>query len=188
MVGSKLADRQVVDAQKLSISNTRRMEFTAEAEIDRRVDQLTEDELDDMSDAVTPYRGRVTRSLLGRARLVVTVQADDLTQATAVAGAVLRSSAPGRELVSLAIHRSRDFVLVSGLPPTEGWASVSEVAAGTSVSRQAVLQQIASGSLAATKVGSTWIVARAPRRPSAEWRNDDEPVDGARMVAPSRTP
>jgi hypothetical protein len=53
---------------------------------------------------------------------------------------------------------------VSGLPPTDGWSSVSEVAAERAISRQAVLAQIAAGTLPAAKVGTTWVVARGARR------------------------
>ncbi|MGB7363869.1 MAG: hypothetical protein WA931_12595, partial [Rhodococcus sp. (in: high G+C Gram-positive bacteria)] len=102
----------------------------------------------------------VTRSTLGRARLTMTLQAVDFDQAVAVSRAVLRSVAGDRELASLSVLRSSDAQRLSGTPPSDDWLSVSEMAAESGLSRQAVLHQISSGRLAATKVGTTWIIAR----------------------------
>ena len=140
------------------------MDFTAEAELAAALGDLDTDEIDLLAMAVAPFRGRLTRSHLGRARLMITVPADSLTQAVTVASVLLRDLADGRDLVSLAVRTSRDHESVAGLPPTDGWSSVSEVAAERAISRQAVLAQIAAGTLPAAKVGTTWVVARGARR------------------------
>ncbi|MBM7416756.1 MULTISPECIES: hypothetical protein [Nocardiaceae] len=140
------------------------MDFTAEAELSGALDDLDAAEIDSLASAVAPFRGRLTRSHLGRARLVVTLSADGVPQAVTLASALLRDLAGGRDLASLSVRSARDHESVSGLPPTDGWSSVSEVAAERAISRQAVLAQIAAGTLPAAKVGTTWVVARGARR------------------------
>jgi len=99
-------------------------------------------------------------------RLVVTIPADDARQATVLAGAIAASVAPQASLIGLEVITTEEFDRRNGVPPMPDLLSVTQAADALGVTRQAVLQRIASGSLPAARVGEVWaipasVVARA---------------------------
>ena len=91
-----------------------------------------------------------------RAQIIITIEAEDLAQATATARAVLAGfTDQGRlEVMTTAEYDRADA-------PIPQLLSVLQVAAAQGTTRQAVLKRIAAGSLPACKVGNNWVIPAA---------------------------
>lgn len=150
------------------------------------------------------YRPTTSRGPRGHVVVAITVPADTVLQAVQTAGAVLAQAidAPVLTVEALPAEESEKRAGLAHVPPL---LSVSETAAELGVSRQAVLQRIDSGSLAAVRVGSTWAVpasalsaarpAQARRRESlaevaASWEGEGRwpDDDGAPETGPGPMP
>lgn len=109
---------------------------------------------DDLLERLAAFHPAISTSPLGWAEAIITVHAESVVQAVAVAVPVLG------EVVSLTVMTTEEFdrrpVAAERLPEL---LSVTEVAERLGVSRQAVLQRLDSGSLPGVKVGSTWVVS-----------------------------
>lgn len=107
------------------------------------------------------YAPRASADAGGAARVTITVPADTLGQAIRTAEAVFAPSRPtGLEVIPAGLaERRRAGVEVPAL------LSVTEAAERLGVSRQAVLQRVESGTLAATRIGNAWAIPAAALLP-----------------------
>lgn len=148
------------------------MKWMATVTVDQaRVDRAR---LGEFLEALDAYDGILGDSATG-AQAAVKVEADTLAEACAEACAivsdVLGADAVGCQIVTAAAFR-REFGIHPELAEIEvgDLMSVSEAAELLGVSRQAVLGRIASGTLAATKVGREWAISRRDLRPGRPGR------------------
>jgi len=133
-------------------------EYNARIELDSR--DFDEFAVDVLTDVVDEFSGTVARAVHGgRVELLFTVPADTLRMAAITAMSVALTT--GHQIYAAEVlptdefHRRIDAVRVPEL------VSVPEAAEMLAVSRQAVLAQVQSGKLPATKVGDTWAIPRA---------------------------
>lgn len=112
-------------------------------------------------DALAAYHPAIGRSAFGRAEVIITVPAETVAQAAVTATAVLAAAIAPAELLGLEILTTADFDRRAGLEPVPELMSVTEAALALHISRQAVLQRIDAGTLAATRIGTTWAIPAA---------------------------
>lgn len=111
--------------------------------------------LPDMVDTLAEHHAAAWPAGRNTVDLVVTLPADNLRQATATALALLGQVGT---VTSVDVKPTTAFDARNGLAPLPELVSVTDAAAALGVSWQAVLQRLESGSLAGTKVGSTWVI------------------------------
>ncbi len=134
-------------------------EYNVTAETTARLD----DELvDDVLDTLGDYGAVVSRSPRGRAEIVITVPAASLRQAITTALALFDDAlAAHGHVTAVEAMTTREFderAQLPDVPDIPELLSITETAERLEVSRQAVHQRIESGSLPATRVGSTWVI------------------------------
>ena len=112
-------------------------------------------------DALAAYHPAIGRSAFGRAEVIITLPAETVAQAAATATAVIAAAIAPAELLGLEILTTADFDRRTGLEPVPELMSVTEAALALHISRQAVLQRIDAGTLAATRIGTTWAIPAA---------------------------
>lgn len=123
---------------------------------------LNETSAEQLLDRLDGYHPAVGRSFFGRTEAVITLPAETLRQAISTATAVLDTAVAGLgDVVSLEVLTTADFDRRVGLDPVPELVSVTEAAAELGVTRQAVLQRIDSGSLPASRIGTTWGIPRS---------------------------
>jgi excisionase family DNA binding protein len=126
-----------------------------------RIEYATRDDVDDdLLDALAPYHPATGRGVRGHVAAIITLPAENLVQATRTALAVAED-AIAAEVLAIEVLPTAEFDARNGLDPLPELLSVTEAAERLGVSRQAVLQRLESGSLAGTKVGTTWVVQAA---------------------------
>lgn len=133
-----------------------------------RVELDTRDDVDTpLAQALSAYQPTLTRGPRGHVAVTLTVPADSVAQAVQTALAVV-AQASGAGVLGVEALPAAESAKRVGLTPVPPLLSVSEAAAALGVSRQAVLQRIDSGSLAAVRIGSTWAVPEAAVSHAAE--------------------
>lgn len=96
-----------------------------------------------------------------RADITITIPADSLEQAVRTGLAVI-AHATARDVLAVEVLRTDDFDRRNGLAPIPELVSTAEASELLGVSRQAIAQQIERGRFTtATRVGTTWAIARA---------------------------
>lgn len=135
--------------------------------------------------ALAPYSPALARSPHGRMEVVLTLPAQDLTQATRTALAVLADvrTPAGAPMTVYAVEvlPTVEFDRRAHLVEVPPLLSIPQAAAELGISRQAVLKRIEAGSLTATRVGTAWAVPAAAIPPPAE--TDDIPEGSASTAA-----
>lgn len=126
-----------------------------------RVELDTRDDIDtQLATALSAYHPTLSRGPRGHVIVAITLPADTVVQAVHTAVAVV-AQATGTDVLTVEALPAEESAKRAGLTPVPPLLSVSEAAAQLGVSRQAVLQRIDSGSLPATRIGSTWAVPEA---------------------------
>lgn len=126
-----------------------------------RVELNTRDDIDtQLATALSGYHPTLSRGPRGHVVVAITLPADTVVQAVQTAVAVV-AQATGVDVLAVEALPAEESTKRAGLAPVPPLLSVSEAAAQLGVSRQAVLQRIDSGSLPATRIGSTWAVPEA---------------------------
>ncbi|SDB93225.1 DNA binding domain-containing protein, excisionase family [Sanguibacter gelidistatuariae] len=126
-----------------------------------RVELNTRDDIGtQLSTALSAYHPTLSRGPRGHVVVAITLPADSVVQAVQTAVAVV-AQATGADVLAVEALPAEESTKRAGLAPVPPLLSVSEAAAQLGVSRQAVLQRIDSGSLPATRIGSTWAVPGA---------------------------
>lgn len=148
--------------------------YNARVDLDRPAPAGHDDEWTDRAiDGLRGFSPAVSRGLHGGASIDFTLPADDVRQAVTIALSLTADIADGADIVGLELLTTVEFDRRAGAH-MPALLSVSEAAERLGVSRQAVLQRIDTGSLPATKVGSTWAIpegaAPAVRRPVSDAR------------------
>ena len=128
--------------------------FVVEVESTSR--DLSDSAIDHAMTALAEWHPSVGASLAGTLEATLTLPGEDLRQA--VAAGVTAVTAAG--LVPIAVSAKVRDARVGWATPPE-LASVSEAAAALEVTRQRVLQMIATGKLPATRVGNMWAIPRS---------------------------
>ena len=137
--------------------------YNIRAELAASIDTLDEARIDQLLDDLAPYHPATGRSLLGRIELIITLPAENLTQALSSGLAVLERAA-GEPVVVIEAMATTDFDALLGVEPTQRMLSVTEAAEQLGVSRQAILQRIDAGTLPATRVGRAWSIPESAIR------------------------
>lgn len=127
--------------------------YNAIIELDGRVDDKLATALVEQLADHHPAAGR---GLTGHQDVTITVQAENLRQATITALALVQ--AVGHEPWAVQVLPADEFDRRLGLDPVPELLSVTEVANALGVSRSAVQQRIDAGSLPAKRVGNSWAV------------------------------
>ena len=130
------------------------MDFNATATLPRRFDRMSEQEYDDLLECFAAYHPALGAGARGEVEIVLTLPATSLAQAVQTASALLAPLRP----VGLEVITTQAWDARVGIAPVPELLSVTEVAQKQGVSRQAVLQRIASGMLPARRVGSAWAI------------------------------
>lgn len=132
--------------------------YNAHVEVNRRTDY----DPDRVIDALAEFHAAVGYSPRGFADAQITLPAESLAQACSTAAAVVSSAYGGAEAIACSVMTEKEFM------NREGWGdapaelvSVMEAAQLLGITRQAVLQRIASKSLPAEKVGRGYAIPRA---------------------------
>ena len=115
---------------------------------------------EDVVDALAAYGAAAGVTDRGHLQVVLTVSGETLVQVMQTAVALAAQAIEAR-IVSARFLSTADFDARQGLEPLPELVSVTEAAAILGVSRQAVAQRIASGSLPGRQVGTAWVVPRA---------------------------
>jgi excisionase family DNA binding protein len=111
--------------------------------------------------ALAGYHPAVGRSVFARTEVTITLPADTLAQATTTALAILTVNFAPADLLSIEVLTTADFDRRLGVEPIPELVSVTQAAEELGVTRQAVLQRIESGSLPATRIGTSWAIPQA---------------------------
>lgn len=127
--------------------------YNATVELMERLDAPLGDAL---LQELADFHPAVSRSMGGRAEVVLTVLADTLRQAVITALAVV--AAADHDVFAIEVLPTDEFDRRLGLEPVPDLLSVTEAATALGVSRQAVLQRIEAGTLPARRVGNAWAV------------------------------
>lgn len=116
----------------------------------------TDDDVDALMEWFADFHPTIGTSPLGWTEVDLTIATETLRQALTIGVAL------GGDVVSVTGMSTAEFdrrpVDVDRVPEL---LSVSEAAAKLGVSRQAVLERLGSGSLAGSKVGTTWAIPAA---------------------------
>lgn len=115
--------------------------------------------VDAAMDALATFQPNVWQSDRGWAAATIRLPAESLAQAAAAAAAVVSAAFGGALAVACEVMTEDESEGREGWGPTRELLSVTEVAGQLGVSRQAVLQRIASGSLPARKVGRDYAIS-----------------------------
>ncbi len=105
------------------------------------------------------YHPAVARTETGRAELILTLPAETVAQAATTGLALLKAT--GHRPLRLEVLTTDDYDRRAGTTPLPDLVSVPEAADLLDISRQAVLQRIAAGTLPARQVGKQWVIARS---------------------------
>jgi len=115
---------------------------------------MDEAESDQILDDLAAYHPAIGASINSDAEIVITLPADDLTQAVRTAIAVFAPYRP----VGLEVLTTQTWDKRAGISHIPDLLSVAQVAERQNISRQAVLQKIGHGTLPAQRVGQAWAV------------------------------
>lgn len=131
--------------------------YSAHVEVDRRGDF----DVDQVMDQLENYHAAIGTSPRGYADAQISLPAESLAQACTTAIAVVSAAFGGAPAVAVEILTEAEFDARQGWETVPELLSVTEAAERLGVSRQAVLQRIASKSLPATKIGRDYAIPRA---------------------------
>lgn len=129
--------------------------WTVRLELDSR-----DADLGHLRDVLVDYHPTVGRTMHGRIEVTVTITGESLRQAFSTAIAVT-ADATGSDIRAVEILPSEDFNSHHTVERVPELLSVTETAAELGVTPQAVRQRLDGGTIAGTKIGSTWAVPRA---------------------------
>lgn len=131
--------------------------YNATATLNLPITRIPPAALDAILDELAGHHPAVVAGPTGEAEIVITLPADDLTQAIATARALLTRHRPiGLEVIPTDMWDKRQDTA-----PVPELLSVTDAANRLGTTRQAVLQRIETGSIPATKVGLSWIIPAA---------------------------
>lgn len=108
-------------------------------------------------DALADYSPAVSTSMTGRPEITLSTPAASLRQAVTTALAAVET-ATGRTVLSVDAMPSTEFDVRAGFDVIPEMLSVTDAAVELGVTRARVIQLISAGTLAAKKVGSTWVL------------------------------
>lgn len=137
-------------------------DFNVVADVSIR--RLDEPVIDHVMDALVDYAGVISRAPDGRTQITITLPAASLRQAITTALSVIDDAIEPAAVTAIEAMTTKEFDARSEaleFQPVPDLVSISEAAAALEVSRQAVHQRIESGSLPATRVGSTWVIPKS---------------------------
>ncbi|WP_139263553.1 helix-turn-helix domain-containing protein [Geodermatophilus africanus] len=117
-------------------------------------------ESDRLVEVLGDYHPEVGLTLQGRAEVVITVVGESLRQALITAMAVV-SEASEAEIFAVEIMPTEEFEGRRRLERVPHLLSVSEAAVALGISPQAIRQRLDIGTIAGTKIGSTWAIPQA---------------------------
>lgn len=129
------------------------------AQIELETSDTSGDALDELMSAFAPWHPAIGLSETGWIEIAITLPADDIRQAGATATALV-ASATDIPVRSFTISTSEDFDARATSTAIPDLVSVTEAAAVLGLSRQRVLQMLASHALRGRQVGSTWVIPR----------------------------
>ena len=135
--------------------------YNARAQLSTPIDDAHWDAL---LEQLADFHPAVGRSLFGRTEVTITLTTDTVRQAMASGYALLQEAAGDDYVISFEVLPTADFDREHDLQPIPELASVTQAADELGVTRQAVLQRIDSGSLPATRIGTTWAIPQAALR------------------------
>jgi excisionase family DNA binding protein len=133
--------------------------YSAQVEVANQGD-FTNDELERVLGQLEPYHAAIGVSPRGYRSAQISLPAEALAQACTTAMAVVAAALEG-EAIACEVMIEHEFGAREGFVPVPDLVSVTEAATLLGVSRQAVLQRIASKSLPAEKVGREYVIPRA---------------------------
>lgn len=147
--------------------------WMATVEVDKR--KVERDRISGYLAALDEVGGAVGESVAGYAQATVTVPAETLAQACALACALVAQAfdAPAIACEVTTEHeamRRLDLLEEAASAEAGDLVSVTEAAELLGVSRQAILQRIESGSLPAEKRGREWVIPRLAVKPGRPGR------------------
>jgi len=131
------------------------------------------DDHQQLLDALAGYSPALGVTDVGRLEVIDSLPADTVGQAVTTAFALVAQTGRG-EVVVVEAMTSKEFDRRVALPLLPELLSVTEAAERLGMTRQSVLERIKAGTLAATRVGSTYAIAAvavastAPRRQLAD--------------------
>jgi excisionase family DNA binding protein len=132
--------------------------WTARLELDTRAADL-----EHLDDVLTDYHAVRGVTLQGRAEVVMTVGGESLRHALVTAISVL-ADVTGFEIYAVEVMPTEEFESRRILERVPQLLSVSEAAVELGVSPQAIRQRLDTGTMAGTKIGSTWAIPRVEVR------------------------
>lgn len=119
---------------------------------------------DALLDALAEFHPALAPDPLGYVQAIITVQAETLAQATAVALAV-GGAALDAPLLGLDVTTTARFDALPDAGDVAGLLSVAEAASMLCVSPQAVRERLERGTLPGRRVGSTWVLPGSAVKP-----------------------
>lgn len=129
--------------------------YTARVEL---ASKATVEYLSSLVDALADYHPVGARNDLGNAEIIISLPAENLRQACAIALSAVDTA--GAEPVGVQILPADEFDRRASLPTIPDIVSVTEAAQILKISRQAVLQRIDRGTIPARRVGHDYAIAR----------------------------
>ena len=134
-------------------------QYNVTVELDTR-----EDLGEKVVDALAAYHAAAGRSDRGRLEVVLTIPAEGVVQVLQTTVAIT-AQAIGVPILTVEITPTEEWDARQGLAPIPELVSVSEAAAELGVTRQAVLQRLAAGTLPGRQVGTGWVIPRSALTP-----------------------
>ena len=134
--------------------------YNATATLNTPITRIPPAMLDAILDELTGHHPAVVAGPTGEAEIIITLPADNLTQAITTANTLLTRHARHRP-IGLEVIPTDLWDKRQGTAPMPELLSVTDAANRLGTTRQAVLQRIETGSIPATKVGPNWIIPAA---------------------------
>lgn len=128
--------------------------YSAHVEVDHRDDY----DVDHVMEQLEQYHAAIGRSPRGYSDAQISLPAESLAQACVTAAAVVSAAYGGAPAIACEVMTEKEFDARQGHAPVPELVGVTEAAAILGVSRQAVLQQITTGTLPGEKVGRGWAI------------------------------
>ncbi|AEI11801.1 excisionase family DNA-binding protein [Cellulomonas gilvus] len=133
--------------------------YNARVDLDRPAPRGHDDPwVDQVIAELDGYGPAVSRSWDGRTSIDLTLPATDVRQAVTTTLALVAHAAGAVAVTGLEVLTTEALDRRPATKPMPDLLSVTEAAEQLGVSRQAVLQRIEAGKLAAARVGTTWAI------------------------------
>lgn len=141
------------------------MDFNAIVTLNQPYATTAEELADEVHTTLADYSPATAADITGRAQIIITLPAANVTQAIATALHIFNDAGYAVTTLGFEVLPTTEYDHRDEVTPIPDLVSVTQAAQTLGVSRQAILQRIETGSLAARRLGNSWALARQNLKP-----------------------